>query len=289
MSREDYEASEDDNQLVTGVVRRRGRLRLLRLLLLRGRGGPAQPGRRRQRRRQLRQAVRRDDPGRLLQAALPPAVHVPEREGDRRVPRSRRSWTSSSTTRPAIAEAAKIVPLTDEQADDGQGGRSRPPRAARSASDSVADYTDSRLRRRDGAPDQPGPAPLAAVRASRARSRRSSSARRSSRSLTTLAIVFSLLSETIAFFGDVPIGDFLFGTKWTPQFAGDQQSFGVLPLVWGTLYLTGIGLLVADPGRDPLAAIYLAEFAPRAGAQGRSSRCSRCSPACRRSSSATSP
>jgi phosphate transport system permease protein len=80
--------------------------------------------------------------------------------------------------------------------------------------------------------------------------------------LTTLAIVFSLLSETIAFFGDVPIADFLFGTKWTPQFAGDQQSFGVLPLIWGTLYLTGIGLLVAIPV-GILSGMYLSEFAPR--------------------------
>jgi phosphate transport system permease protein len=80
--------------------------------------------------------------------------------------------------------------------------------------------------------------------------------------LTTLAIVFSLLRETIAFFGDVPVGDYLFGTKWTPQFAGDQQSFGVLPLIWGTLYLTGIGLLVAIPV-GILSGIYLAEFAPR--------------------------
>ncbi len=63
--------------------------------------------------------------------------------------------------------------------------------------------------------------------------------------LTTLAIIFSLFRETLAFFGDVPIGDYLFGTKWTPQFAGDQQSFGVIPLIWGTLYLTAIGLLVA--------------------------------------------
>ena len=53
--------------------------------------------------------------------------------------------------------------------------------------------------------------------------------------LTTIAIVVSLLTETVAFFGDVPIGDYLFGTKWTPQFGGDQQSFGVLPLIWGTL------------------------------------------------------
>jgi phosphate transport system permease protein len=78
---------------------------------------------------------------------------------------------------------------------------------------------------------------------------------------TTLAIVFSLLNETIAFFRDVPVGDYLFGTKWTPQFEGDQQSFGVLPLIWGTLYLTGIGLLVAIP-IGILSGVYLAEFAP---------------------------
>jgi phosphate transport system permease protein len=79
---------------------------------------------------------------------------------------------------------------------------------------------------------------------------------------TTLAIVFSLLRETISFFGDVPIGDYLFGTKWTPQFGGDQQSFGVIPLVWGTLYLTAIGLLVAIPV-GILSGIYLSEFAAR--------------------------
>ena len=80
--------------------------------------------------------------------------------------------------------------------------------------------------------------------------------------LTTLAIVFSLFRETIAFFGDVPIGDFLFGTKWTPLLRGDQQSFGVIPLLYGTFYLTGIGLLVAVP-IGLLCAIYLSEFAPR--------------------------
>jgi len=81
--------------------------------------------------------------------------------------------------------------------------------------------------------------------------------------LTTLAIVFSLLRETIAFLGDVGLADYLFGTKWSPQFAGDQQSFGVLPLIWGTLYLTGIGLLVAIP-IGILSGVYLSEFAPRA-------------------------
>jgi phosphate transport system permease protein len=79
--------------------------------------------------------------------------------------------------------------------------------------------------------------------------------------VTTLLIVGSLLFESIEFFGEVPIGDFLFGTKWTPQFAGDQQSFGVLPLIWGTIYLSIIGLLVAIP-LGLLSAIYLSEYAP---------------------------
>ena len=79
--------------------------------------------------------------------------------------------------------------------------------------------------------------------------------------VTTILIVFSLLRETIAFFGDVNYADFLFGTKWTPLLAADQQSFGVIPLITGTLYLTAIGLLVAVP-LGLLAAIYLAEYAP---------------------------
>jgi phosphate transport system permease protein len=79
--------------------------------------------------------------------------------------------------------------------------------------------------------------------------------------VTTGLIILSLLRETISFFGDVPIGDYLFGTKWTPLLRGDQQSFGVIPVIWGTLYLTGIGLLVAIP-LGLLCAIYLAEYAP---------------------------
>ena len=66
---------------------RSGRPRLLRLLLLRAERRQAQPRRHRRGRRRARQAERRDDPGRLLQAALAPAVHVPEREGDRSGPR----------------------------------------------------------------------------------------------------------------------------------------------------------------------------------------------------------
>ena len=76
-----------------------------------------------------------------------------------------------------------------------------------------------------------------------------------------MAIVFSLIRETASFLQEVPLADFLFGTKWTPQLAGDQQSFGIVPLLVGTLYLTAIGLVVAIP-LGLLAAIYLSEYAP---------------------------
>jgi phosphate transport system permease protein len=76
--------------------------------------------------------------------------------------------------------------------------------------------------------------------------------------LTTFGIVYALLEETIVFFGQVGIHDFLFGTKWTPLFS--DPSFGVLPLVVGTFATTLIGLAVAIPlGLG--AAIYLSEYA----------------------------
>ena len=76
--------------------------------------------------------------------------------------------------------------------------------------------------------------------------------------LTTFGIVYALLEETIVFFGDVGVDEFLFGTKWTPLF--QSSSFGVLPLVAGTFATTFIGLLVAIPlGLG--AAVYLSEYA----------------------------
>jgi phosphate transport system permease protein len=76
--------------------------------------------------------------------------------------------------------------------------------------------------------------------------------------LTTFGIVYALLEETIVFFGQVGLHDFLFGTKWTPLFS--DPSFGVLPLVVGTFATTLIGLAVAIPlGLG--AAIFLSEYA----------------------------
>ena len=76
--------------------------------------------------------------------------------------------------------------------------------------------------------------------------------------LTTTGIVLSLIEETIVFLGDVGIGDFLFGTEWSPLF--EPPSFGVLPLVTGTLLISLVAMLVATPlGLG--AAIYLADYA----------------------------
>src|SRR5687768_4953771 len=76
--------------------------------------------------------------------------------------------------------------------------------------------------------------------------------------LVTLGIVLVLLFETAAFLREVPIGEFLFGTVWTPLFS--DKHFGVLPLVGGTLLTSAIAMAVALPA-GLLTAIYLSEYA----------------------------
>ena len=77
--------------------------------------------------------------------------------------------------------------------------------------------------------------------------------------LTTVGIVVTLLGETIQFFGEVPVLDFLTGTRWTPLFA--SQHFGVLPLVNGTLAVAVVALAVAV-SIGLLTAVFLSEYAP---------------------------
>lgn len=77
--------------------------------------------------------------------------------------------------------------------------------------------------------------------------------------LVTVGIVAALLGPALAFFREVPIGDFLTDTRWAPRFS--NPSYGVLPLVTGTLWTTAIALLIAIPfGLG--AATYLSEYAP---------------------------
>jgi len=83
---------------------------------------------------------------------------------------------------------------------------------------------------------------------------------------TTFGIVFSVLFESVAFFQKVPFFDFLLGTHWSPQIAirDDQTaasgSFGVIPLIVGTLLISFVALLIAVPV-GLMSAIYLSEYA----------------------------
>ncbi|WP_164658983.1 phosphate ABC transporter permease subunit PstC [Tropicibacter sp. Alg240-R139] len=77
--------------------------------------------------------------------------------------------------------------------------------------------------------------------------------------LTTVGIVLSMLFETMNFFSLHQWVDFFFGTTWAPNFRGDSE-LSILPLLWGTLYISFIALLVAVPV-GLFAAIYLSEYA----------------------------
>jgi phosphate transport system permease protein len=76
---------------------------------------------------------------------------------------------------------------------------------------------------------------------------------------TTAGIIFSMLFETSNFFRQYSWTEFFFGTEWAPNFRGNS-SLGMLPLLWGTLYISLIALIVAVP-IGLFAAIYMSEYA----------------------------
>ena len=78
--------------------------------------------------------------------------------------------------------------------------------------------------------------------------------------LTTVAIFVTLLSDSIAFFSQVPLTEFLFGTEWSPNPRGGGQLFGIVPLVIGTVTVTITAAVIALP-IGTLTAIYLSEYA----------------------------
>jgi phosphate transport system permease protein len=75
---------------------------------------------------------------------------------------------------------------------------------------------------------------------------------------TTVGIVVALFAPAFEFFQQISLGDYLTGTNWSPLF--EPASFGVLPLVAGTMLVTLWACLVCIPfGLG--AAIYLSEYA----------------------------
>ena len=94
--------------------------------------------------------------------------------------------------------------------------------------------------------------------------------------LTTIGIVASLLFEAVRFFCEISLFDFFFGTHWSPMtalrpgdaaaadefVAGSTGSFGMVPVMAGTLLVAVIAMAVAVP-IGLFSAIYTSEFASR--------------------------
>lgn len=90
--------------------------------------------------------------------------------------------------------------------------------------------------------------------------------------LTTVGIVLSMVGETLKFFTFIKPTDFFFGDTWNPRFStagvsdgsltGSQGSFGLLPLLSGTMLVASIAMIVAIP-LGLMVAIYMAEYAPK--------------------------
>ncbi len=83
--------------------------------------------------------------------------------------------------------------------------------------------------------------------------------------VTTAAIIFVLVTESVvglgdsvAFFQQVSLWNFLTDTKWAPQYGAGE--FGILPLLVGTMWVTGIAALIGIPF-GLATAIYLSEYA----------------------------
>lgn len=84
----------------------------------------------------------------------------------------------------------------------------------------------------------------------------------------TIGIVISVVYEAIRFFKSVPITEFLFGLKWSPQMAirsdqvGSSGAFGAIPVFTGTLLISAIAMTVAVP-IGLMSAIYMSEYASK--------------------------
>ncbi|HUT00474.1 MAG TPA: phosphate ABC transporter permease PstA [Candidatus Thermoplasmatota archaeon] len=78
--------------------------------------------------------------------------------------------------------------------------------------------------------------------------------------VVSAAIIYTLVEGSIGFFFNpaVNIFEFFTGTKWAPN--GNNPSFGLLPLLSGTLLVAGGALLIGAP-LGIGAALYLSEFA----------------------------
>jgi phosphate ABC transporter permease protein PstC len=83
-------------------------------------------------------------------------------------------------------------------------------------------------------------------------------------SLLSLGLITVFIFQAgLPIIGHIGLGSFLGGTSWNPT--GKPASFGVLPMILGSVYLT-LGALVIGVPLGVAVAVFLAELAPPAGA-----------------------
>lgn len=78
--------------------------------------------------------------------------------------------------------------------------------------------------------------------------------------LTTILIIYILATESFQFFKLVSITDFLFGTHWEPLL--EPKSFGVLPLLFGTIMIVIGSAFICIP-IGLIIAVYLSQYASK--------------------------
>lgn len=75
--------------------------------------------------------------------------------------------------------------------------------------------------------------------------------------ITTLSVIIILSKESFYFFKEINILEFIFGTKWSPLF--EPRSYGIIPLVFGTMFIVFGSMIIAVPFGIMIAA-YLNEY-----------------------------
>ncbi|NPA79598.1 MAG: phosphate ABC transporter permease subunit PstC [Thermotogae bacterium] len=76
--------------------------------------------------------------------------------------------------------------------------------------------------------------------------------------LTTVGIVLILFYQSLLFFKEVSLWEFLTDTQWTPLFT--EKHYGILPLLAGTFLTSSIAMAVSLP-MGLIIAVFLSEYA----------------------------
>lgn len=85
--------------------------------------------------------------------------------------------------------------------------------------------------------------------------------------LTTVGIVLSLIFESVRFFQQVSVVEFLTSLQWSPQTAlrtdqvGSSGAFGAVPLFWGTIFIGAIIAMIVAIPLGLMTAVYLTQYA----------------------------